>query len=80
MQFCVAFESLGGLAVVSLKTRFALLCLLLALITSAVAGIGLHSSSRMGSAIDDLAQSATAIEGKVLAERDEFDRSVFRDM
>ncbi len=68
MQFCVAFESLGGLAVVSLKTRFALLCLLLALITSAVAGIGLHSSSRMGSAIDDLAQSATAIRNHTIGD------------
>jgi len=54
--------------VVSLKTRFALLCLFLAFITSAVAGIGIHSSSRMGSAIDDLANSATAIRNHTIGD------------
>jgi methyl-accepting chemotaxis protein len=54
--------------VVSLKTRFALLCLFLAVITSAVAGIGIHSSSRMGSAIDDLANSATAIRNHTIGD------------
>ncbi len=53
---------------VSLKTRFALLCLFLAVITSAVAGIGIHSSSRMGSAIDDLANSATAIRNHTIGD------------
>ncbi len=53
---------------VSLKTRFALLCLFLAFITSAVAGIGIHSSSRMGSAIDDLANSATAIRNHTIGD------------
>ncbi len=59
---------MGGWAVVSLKTRFALLCLFLAFITSAVAGIGIHSSSRMGSAIDDLANSATAIRNHTIGD------------
>ncbi len=59
---------MGGSAVVSLKTRFALLCLFLAFITSAVAGIGIHSSSRMGSAIDDLANSATAIRNHTIGD------------
>ncbi len=59
---------MGGWAVVSLKTRFALLCLFLAVITSAVAGIGIHSSSRMGSAIDDLANSATAIRNHTIGD------------
>ena len=53
---------------VSLKTRFALLCLFLALITSAVAGIGIYSSSRMGGAIDELANSATAIRNHTIGD------------
>ena len=53
---------------VSLKTRFALLCLFLAFITSAVAGIGIHSLSRMGSALDDLANSATAIRNHTIGD------------
>lgn len=68
MRFCVAFDSIGGLAVVSLKTRVALLCLFLALITSAVAGIGIYSSSRMGGAIDELANSATAIRNHTIGD------------
>jgi methyl-accepting chemotaxis protein len=68
VQIWVAFESIGGLAVVSLKTRFALLCLFLALVTSAVAGIGIYTSSRMGSAIDELANSATAIRNHTIGD------------
>ncbi|SIR38291.1 MULTISPECIES: methyl-accepting chemotaxis protein [unclassified Bosea (in: a-proteobacteria)] len=53
---------------VSLRTRFALLCLFLAFITSAVAGIGIYSSSRMGGAIDELANSATAIRNHTIGD------------
>ncbi len=53
---------------VTLKTRFALLCLFLAFVTSAVAGIGIHASSRMGGAIDDLANSATAIRNHTIGD------------
>lgn len=53
---------------VTLKTRFALLCLFLAFVTSVVAGIGIHASSRMGGAIDDLANSATAIRNHTIGD------------
>ncbi|MET3889915.1 methyl-accepting chemotaxis protein [Bosea sp. OAE506] len=53
---------------VTLKTRFALLCLFLAFVTSVVAGIGIYASSRMGSAIDDLANSATAIRNHTIGD------------
>ncbi|MGQ3281992.1 methyl-accepting chemotaxis protein [Bosea sp. (in: a-proteobacteria)] len=53
---------------VSLKTRFALLCLSLAFITSVVAGIGNYTSSRMGFAIDEIAKSATAIRNHTIGD------------
>ncbi|WP_054211781.1 methyl-accepting chemotaxis protein [Bosea vaviloviae] len=53
---------------VSLKARFALLCLFLAFIMSAVAGVGIYSSSQMGSAIDELANSAAAIRNHTIGD------------
>ncbi len=52
----------------SLKHRFALLCLFLAVITGSAAGIGIYTSREMGTSIDEIANSASAIRNHTIGD------------
>lgn len=52
----------------SLKARFAIFCVVMAVLASSIAASGFHSSSRLGSAIDRIADTAVAIRQHTIAD------------